>query len=1235
MLTRSQIISVGFQGPSRSRRIASWVARAIVGCCLAAFCAGWASAQDVDGSQGLADDHLHVWSRDLEDLRALPDGEQRIEKELNRQGEYFRRWHAIHDLIGPGHVSRKGQALLEKRGLGPSLLKENGQPAVRPTASQPDVLKVLLVRISFESNRNPNLTTIPADGDFMLDPLAVEGPLDIDPPPHNRDYFMAHLQGLSEYYKFQSGGRLVIEGDVLPHEQNGSYKLGDIADYGPNNDGSWVDGHLDDLERLVRDMIAVTDSTTQADGTVNLADYDDDNDFAYVIFVHSGSDWQSDINDDSPNDIPTFFMTLGEAVGLQGIDSETGAPGSLTEVSVIPETTNQDDNPGSIAAGLYHEFGHALGLVDVYNTAYGSPNAGIWDLMDSGTNLPITLGHRDPVTGDISVVTAVGVLPPSLGVWNKWFLGWVEVAELDGRTDSYRLPAVWVPREEYSTYRLMAGDFNLAYPQALKAGVSSREFFLLENRWVPEEPSEENNFYNSLPYDELYVRRDPGGTRVILYLAGASFGVERNSGIYDYFMPPGGVLVWHVNMDRIEAGLRDNTINVNGDGLRLVEADGIQDIGVFENYVLGWYGSANDPFGTNSGFANLYADGVPSSRYFDRSWSGVSITDIRANSLRNDSVMRFEAGVHSDLPGYPWEVAAIDSIEAEASGGLAGPRGIDVQSVAAVPVGTETFLVFSDSPPAPAAGGLTPGYDDYPAALFALRASGTAPWPRLPGGPLGAFLQLDAPLAGAPTVIRDADSLVHLVLGTGAGTVQSLLIQPAVAPVSDWSVNVGDSLLYGPVPLATETQGTRWLCVAEPGSLTLLASDGQQLGQPLDVSAMEFDPGFAGDPTVVAAPRVLILPVPAGEDPHALRSDWAAVVTETGWALVGQEIGGFSADPALFPFAGGPLREPVHTAVVPGSHSLQFHVFDARGDVGAWEIDSFGNVLELEDRLAVDGALVCEPAVADVDGDGRHDLVLATAQRLQAYSPSGTIANGFPVRLLDLFPLPDTTRITGPLVVVDANGNGANEVFFNTDGGHLIGLSPGGRLLEMTPYRWGDRGLPGLAVGNGPTALEPTRVLWLVSAGGYAGPPFDRQYVNGRVVAYDLGTAAPESQRTSEWLGLGGGALRIGPVGLPQDIEIAGFAEPEETNVQFYPNPLRDDEVTIRFFAAGSGGAEFCLYTLEGEEIVRSNFAAEGGVINEHRVDLGGIVSGMYLGRLVYPTASGLETKTLTLAVER
>jgi len=608
-----------------TNRLRPW--RPVITACLVCVC--WLAADAVTAGETAWPERWRAERSGWSDLTSRPGGRERLERERGRQVAYQRRFARVHDLLGERGVSRKSHRLLTERGLGPALFTGSGGFATAKArgaqlaADRTDTLRVLLIRIAFETNRRPDLTTVSPDGDFMLDPVPSTPKPHIDPPPHDAAYFGAHLVGLREFYRFQSGRRLAIEFSVLSPEPEVSYRLSDIADYGPGESGSFWD--LTSLERLVRDMIRSADAGTQADGSVDLSDYADDDPFTYIIFAHAGSDWQSDIAADSPNDIPTFFVALGEAEPLLG-------GGQLSECSVIPETTTQDGFQGSIAAALYHEFGHALGLVDIYSTWTGLPQVGIWDLMDSGTNLSVPIGYYpDPSdTTVIEVEIAVGVLPPSLGAWDKWFLGWAELAEIEGDERLYRLPAIQVPHEDYALYRPQYGDFQESYPQVLKAGASEREFFLIENRWVPVS-------VNETPYTDIFFEAD-SQTGVIQYLGGTLAGGDRNTGYYDFFQPGGGVLVWHVNMDRIEAGLQDNTINRYGDGLRLVEADGIQDIGVVDAYVRGFFGSALDPFGgydwagNPNDFDQLYQEGRPASRAYDRAWTGVTLTDVRANT---------------------------------------------------------------------------------------------------------------------------------------------------------------------------------------------------------------------------------------------------------------------------------------------------------------------------------------------------------------------------------------------------------------------------------------------------------------------------------------------------------------------------------------------------------------------------------------------------------------------------
>lgn len=1125
---------------------------------------------------------LPVMFKDWTEIRHLPDGAQRMQDEQFRQGEYFRRWKAVHEIVGEQHISKISQDLLAKRGFGPALLKP-GADLSGKAFDGIDTLKVLIVRISFDENRLPALTSMEPSGDFNLVPPEDLDDLHVDRPPHNRDFYQAHLVGLSEYYKHQSGGRLHIEGTVLPEEEEASYTLSDIADYGPGTDGWW---DMASLERLVRDMMAAGDQAT-AGTEYDFSLYDDNNPFTYVIFVHSGSDWQSDINGDSPNDIPTFFVTLGESESLV-------SGGQMSECSVIPETTNQDGYPGSIAAAFYHEFGHALGLVDIYNTTTGYPSVGIWDLMDSGTNLPVTLGHIT-AENDTIIKSATGVLPPSLSVWNKWFLGWVEMLEVDGRSEDYRLPAVQVMREDYDMWDDHNGDFKSWYPQAIRAGVSPREYYLLENRYVPPAPDSTGTY---TPFQSLVFEPDES-TGVIQYLAGLQGSTWSNSGMYDYFMPDAGVLVWHVNMDRISANLSQNTINAYGDGLRLVEADGIQDIGVLDAYVMGWYGSSRDPFGREDGSRNLYTSASPSSRNFDRSWSGVSLTDIRPNGSRSSSVMRFGASVEPLVSGFPWEVASVGAGEAAAAGGTAGPRQLDTTSLTTIMVGSEPYLVFSDDSGENWSGG------DFPSSLFAVRADGMAPWQVPMGKPDGAVLGLDAPLAGPPVLLNPDSTSPRLVYGTIAGTVGSVEFSDSGQPVSLWSVSVGDSLAFAPIVGFNEVGTQLVMC---PVSTELLVYVAAETG---------------------ATEGTVNLPYELITQPRGCRYAADGVVDYV--LMASSERIGFGPFFANFPLPQEWERTPVgkvQTAVINTDDGFEVYAFDDNGYLKPDQIfDAY-----IEEFAGLDSPLVCEPAVADLDADGRDDLILATDQRVFAYSGNGVPLRGFPSRLYELFPLPDSTRIAGPLIVADATGDGVNEIFYNTTGGHLIGLAATGKLLDYLPFRWGDEGTGGLAMG---ADAEGNNLLWLVSPGSYATEPFGRNHVNGRIAAYGLALAAADDGLTSSWRGPMGGSTRSGSVGEARNLDTLSPLAEEKQKVIMYPNPVNEDHVTIRFFAHAEGKARFILYNLQGEEVKRSEFETTTGVINENRMDVSGLVSGLYLGRLVYPGSDGTETKTMTLAVER
>lgn len=1137
---------------------------------------------------------LPVSRLDARTLSERADGREMAAREQERLQQIEQRHDLERQLLGPHQSSRKSLTRLSRTGLGPQRLAGFAE-APAPAAARTDTVKVLMVRIGFQTDRSGDLTSVTTDGDFLLQP---DPELKIDPAPHDRAFFESHLRGLHEYYWNQSGGRLFISGKVLPEGDTDCYKLSDVADFGPGASGMWT---LKMLEGLVRRIIAVADSSTIADGAANLAEFDDDNQDAYVIFIHSGADWQSDVNADSGNDIPSFFVQLGEPEPLASIDGGTGSAGAMSECSIIPETTSQDGYLGSIAGVLYHEFGHALGLPDVYDTSTGLTAAGVWDLMDTGPNVSGVIGvpvveNPDPGNpDDYEVVVASGILPPSLSAWCKWFLGWLDFETVSGAEAHFRMPAVQIPRSEYPEYSgsSIGGTpfgFDPADPQAVIGGVSPREFFLVENRWVPWGPED---FPDA---GGVGMLRDPD-TGVLLYLAGDD---NRNTGMYDYFLYGGGLLVWHVDAAAIADGWDDNSINSTGSGLRLVEADGITDVGFYDPFAVGIYGSAGDPFhaGTSD---HLDQEGVPSTRAVDRSWTGFAMRDISAEL----PTMEFEAAV-SPLASPP----ARELPPLDVAGGKA-PRLLDVDSSTPFPLGEAKAgdagtIVFAEDP--------APGETCH---LFALTADGAEVVPAPAGWPVGSFARLDRPLAGPPAVFSTAGG-ERLLVGTTDGAIRVFGTAAPAAPDPIWTAEAADTLAFAPVVCETDAGDPILLACCEPGRVVLLDADG---GRALDLTLSP-----AGDFT---APP---LPVRSADG----RITSCVLFMSDFWLVFDPQsaLDGGAYQPLPVAIEIDPVAGDVgfRAALLPADEGNRLVVFGDGGDNRSWIIDGAASP-EGRWTEAVSASPAGEIAVADVDADGRPDVLVATAGALHVLSAGGGPLTGWPFRASERFPLPADTGFTGSVCVFDGDGDSINEVYAVSDAGHLFGFDARGGMLERTPFLWGAAGDASLCVSS--AGIEGDNVMWLAGAGDWNAAFPGEEGDNGRMVGYLPPAAGLAAAATGRWLGPGGGPARTGMVGEAADLGSASPAAEQVGRFFAYPNPAVDDHVTFRFNPEFDAEAGLAIYNLEGELVMRAGMSATAGVDNEYRWALGDLASGVYLCRLTLRGEGESASRMLRLAVER
>jgi hypothetical protein len=220
----------------------------------------------------------------------------------------------------------------------------------------PETLRVLGLKIDFATDTLGSQTTTP-DGKFDLRDGRSLGVV-IDPPPHDRKFFMSHLEALRRYWKFASYGHLVIEYDVYPKADSSAYRLADTGRYGP-----WTLGQesFDSAQRFFHDAVTAADQTD----SIPFGRFD------VVALFHAGSDFQTDLNGDSQRDFPTFQINLNDTAFVNG-----GAVG-ITGGLVMPETESQDGYYAAINGTLAHEFGHTQGLFDLYDIETLLPGVGL------------------------------------------------------------------------------------------------------------------------------------------------------------------------------------------------------------------------------------------------------------------------------------------------------------------------------------------------------------------------------------------------------------------------------------------------------------------------------------------------------------------------------------------------------------------------------------------------------------------------------------------------------------------------------------------------------------------------------------------------------------------------------------------------------------------------------------------------------------------------------------------
>ncbi len=493
-------------------------------------------------------------------------------------------------------------------------------------------INCLVLRFNFQEEipDDPNTT---GNGLMLVDPvvdtaayLAEVGHF-IDPAPHNADYFSAHMASLSHYWETVSHGKITLEWDIYPEVSDSVYQLPrEMAFYGacltalPG--ATAFDSVVVGLENYFIDCIQLADT---AEAGLNFANYD------AIFLFHAGSDQQNNVLLNTCSDLFTGWISFGdslETIHDNGITIDTHY---VRTALLMPERAWQDNRSVALNAVLAHEFGHQLGLVDLYSTRSFLSRLGDFALMDNngfGTGIEFIGGDAGRTFGAIPVYPCA---------WSRAFLGFEEVVDFR-KGDDIRLVAANVVSEGI---------------QIARVPISENEYYLIENR-IPDIDGKETAL---LADSTTSVIKGPSD-------------LDRNlTGEFDELMPGSGVLIYHVDEAVIGQDFNgngrnnfdDNHLQWNGKQrfIRLVEADGFANFG--PNYRAG-FGSEDDMFREDRN-DRITPNSNPNTYDNTGNNSRISITDIRRDTLVaggipqvTDSVIRFDVSVDGLVDGFPVRV---------------------------------------------------------------------------------------------------------------------------------------------------------------------------------------------------------------------------------------------------------------------------------------------------------------------------------------------------------------------------------------------------------------------------------------------------------------------------------------------------------------------------------------------------------------------------------------------------
>jgi M6 family metalloprotease-like protein len=425
-----------------------------------------------------------------------------------------------------------------------------------------------------------------------------------------------------KYYQDMSNNTLNLQFDVY-----GPYTASNTHNYYGQND-------LSGNDLYPRELVAEAIDLANTAG-VDFSQYDNDGD-GYVdgiIIIHQGAGEEAS---GTTADIWSHQWNLSSPKYYDGV--------YISNYSIQPEYvfTALDSTVGVFC----HEFGHVLGLPDLYDTSYETDGVGEWSLMAGGS--------WNGSTGN-------GDVPAPLLAWERKQLGWVTYSDITSsstffinKRDNLSLPLLMF------ILITLTGMLSIIFTQKKLQYTAAVLPVLFASMIIMFQPScgggggGDDSSGSGIPkFDKIVSIADINTShKAIKVPLGDPYNeqyilvenIVRTAGDWTEYLPGSGLLITMINDYEINTWWDDNVINYGASyahGVSIIEADG--------NYHL-W-----DPLDGNSGDAQdtyysgnvtsltpsttpdtnytAYSSYAGNNHYYQNPYSvnsGVSITEISA-----------------------------------------------------------------------------------------------------------------------------------------------------------------------------------------------------------------------------------------------------------------------------------------------------------------------------------------------------------------------------------------------------------------------------------------------------------------------------------------------------------------------------------------------------------------------------------------------------------------------------